>query len=69
MQAYDIPSMDIVSRPADTVTRRRQKKSKALTFFSWQATCLTLVAYVLTGLRYYGLLSPLTQWLQGLVGG
>ena len=68
MQAYDLPTIDIVSQNSGAVRREPIKKGKGLTFAMWQSVFLALVVYVLTGLRYYDLLTPLTDAIKGLLG-
>jgi len=68
MQAYDLPTIDIKSRESESIRRRKHKKSKGLTFVTWQMVSLALVAYALTILRYFDLLSPMANAIRGLLG-
>lgn len=68
MLTYDMPTIDVKSHESDTVCRRRNKKSKGLTFAVWQSTLLALVAYALTALRYFDLLDTVVDATRRILG-
>lgn len=61
MQNYDLPVIRVQCTPNEYRKLPPKKKGGVLDFALWQLSALTFVSFVLTYLRYAGLLTPLVE--------